>query len=492
MIGTQAPRVRWAPPYARSRVDEVVQVAETVGLHLDEFQIGVLTDACGVREDEKWSAFEVGGDIPRQNGKGGIIEARELAGVFAFGERLQLHSAHEFQTATEAMLRMEDLLAADPWTSSQVKSVSRSHGAEGFVFKSGQRLRYRTRTKGGGRGFTGDTLYLDEAMVLPEMFIGALLPTLSGRSLVGNPQVWYLGSAVDRFVHEHGLVFARLRARGHAGGDRSLAWFEWSGADALDAEGKPITPDHYDVVALLADRAAWAAANPGLGIRISAEHIEKELRSMDPRTFAVERLGIGDWPDVNEDAAVISLANWSSAARPDLQPIDPVAVCFDVAPDRSSASVVVVGPGPDGVPVADVVRSERGTAWVVPAVLEVTRSRRVSTVVCDAAGAAGALVYELDREGLRVETVSAREHAEGCGLLYDLVDQKDKFHHRAQAVLTGALRAARKRPLGGAWAWDRKTATDISSLVAVTLAVWAYLTKVPKPVRVINLATVEA
>jgi hypothetical protein len=34
------------------------------------------------------------------------------------------------------------------------------------------------------------------------------------------------------------------------------------------------------------------------------------------------------------------------------------------------------------------------------------------------------------------------------------------------------MRGGAKRPLGDAWAWSRKAAVDISSLVAVTLALW--------------------
>jgi hypothetical protein len=82
-------------------------------------------------------------------------------------------------------------------------------------------------------------------------------------------------------------VFARIRERGLAATIPALAYFEWSVDDAeLD--------DVDDEVA--EDPEAWAQANPGLGIRISREHIAREQRSMDPRTFAVERLGVGDWP----------------------------------------------------------------------------------------------------------------------------------------------------------------------------------------------------
>ena len=60
----------------------------------------------GERADGKWAAFETALIVPRQNGKGSILEARELAGLFLFGEQLILHSAHEFKTAQEAFRRV--------------------------------------------------------------------------------------------------------------------------------------------------------------------------------------------------------------------------------------------------------------------------------------------------------------------------------------------------------------------------------------------------
>src|SRR5205823_6021141 len=142
--------------------------------------------------DGRWAAFEVGLVVSRQNGKGGILEARELAGVTEFGERLLIHSAHQFDTSMEAFLRMENLIEEAGLVGELRKrgGVSRSHGAEGFSFRNGARLRYRTRTKGGGRGFSADLIVLDEAMILQESSLAALLPTLSARE---NPQVWYTG-----------------------------------------------------------------------------------------------------------------------------------------------------------------------------------------------------------------------------------------------------------------------------------------------------------
>lgn len=259
----------------------------------DPWQELVAEHALGVRGNGKWAAFEVGLNVSRQNGKGGVLEILELGGIFAFGERLIIHSAHEFATANEAFIRMEELLE-EGGLHKHLKprgGVSRSHGMEGFVFKTNQRIRYRTRTKGGGRGFTCDRLILDEGMMIDEFAHGALIPTLSARD---NPQVIYAGSAVDQQVHEDGVVFARIRERAVKGGDPALAYFEWS-AEAKTDDGEDMVPDQLSDE-LLADPQKWAQANPGLGIRISPDHIGHELVALDNRSFAVERLGIGDYP----------------------------------------------------------------------------------------------------------------------------------------------------------------------------------------------------
>lgn len=478
VTGAQTPRIWSAPPCVSSRGVEAVQAAASVGLVLDPWQVFALDKALGVREDGKWSAFEIGLNVPRQNGKGGLLEARELAGIFAWGERLILHSAHEFQTATEAMLRMEDLLASEPSISCLVKSVSRSHGAEGFTFKSGQRLRYRTRTKGGGRGFTGDTLILDEAMVLQESFIGALLPTLSGRSVEGNPQVLYTGSAVDQMVHEHGIVFARIRDRGRRGGDPSLAYIEHSADPGVDSDGEEVALSELPGD-LLKDAARWAEANPGLGIRISSEHVEKELRSMDGRTFAVERLGIGDWPAVHAvDGEVISVEDWKALTDPESEVVDPVRFAFDVKPDRSVASISVAGLRADGLRHVELVERRKGTGWVADRLAElVSHHEAPGGVICDPYGPAGSLVHDIEEAGVEVQKVTAREHADACGMIFDLVEQQG-LRHLGQGEFAAAIKSATKRPLGDAWAWSRKGGVDITPLVSGTLALWGVSTLV--------------
>lgn len=457
--GAQRPRLVSIPASSSSVGAEAVQLAAEAGLILDPWQAFVLEHALGIRNG-RWAAFEVGLIVPRQNGKGAILEARELAGLFLLGERLIIHSAHQFDTSLEAFRRLESLIQDNPEFHKRVKpkGYKHSHGEEGIEFKSGQRIRFRTRTKGGGRGFSSDCLILDEAMILPEASHAALLPTLSARP---NPQVWYTGSAVDQAVHEDGAVLTRIRNRGLAGDDPSLAFCEWS------AEGT--NPGDITLAALNSSEAV-ATANPGLGLRITSDYVDKERVSMTPRGFAVERLGIGDWPLLDDGGAVISIERWLSLADHDSKPLDPVCFAWDVPPSRASGAIGVAGFRPDGHLHIEVIDMRPGTGWIAARLAELTERHDSLGVLYDQAAAGASLQPEIEAEGVETTAVKAGEHARACGMLFDRVE-RGTVHHLATVELVNALRVATKRPLGDAWAWDRRTSTvDISPLVAITLA----------------------
>lgn len=435
------------------------------GLHLDPWQQFVLRSALGERPDGRWAAFQVGVEVPRQNGKGGLLEARELAGLFLLGERLIIHSAHEFPTSLEAFNRLLALIEDTPELSARVakNGVKRSHGEEGITFKSGQRIRFRTRTKGGGRGFTADCLILDEAMVIPEAMHGALLPTLSARP---NPQVWYTGSAVDQETMEHGLVFGRVRARAKRGDREGLAYFGFS----ADAESPADVTEE-----MAADPAQWAKANPAGGYRITAEHIDHERRAMDPRTFAVERLGVGDWPSPDAvKGQVLDPEKWAGLVDERSSAKDPVCFAFDVKPDRSGASICAAGVRPtDDLVHVEVVERKAGTGWVLDRLPELVREHKPRKVLCAQGSPAMSLVPKLEALGVEVEVVSGPEHAQACGDFFDAVDDTRTVRHLGTQELVAAVRGAVSRPLGEAWAWSRsKSTVDISPLVGVTLARW--------------------
>lgn len=457
MRGVQSPRVRSVPPRVEPDEDSpgvlAVQFAATAGLVLDEWQRAVLVDALAQRPDGKWSAREVGLCVPRQQGKGSVLEALEMAALFLPDPDgpppLILHSAHEYKTADEHFRRMRDLIEGNTRLSKQIRIVRTASGAQAIELVSGARLRFVTRTSGSGRGFSPDLVVMDEAYNLSDESMAATMFALSARP---NPQLWYTSSA----GMPSSSVLARVRARGVAGGDAHLAYFEWSAPDDADLD----------------DPQAWAMANPALGtIRpngsgLALDTVQSERLSMPDEQFARERLGM--WADT-AGVQVVPQERWLACADRESQIDGPTVFSLDVAPYGESASIAVAGIRADGLPHVEVVEHHARTGWVVARVSELV-GRWSGTVSIDPTGPAGALLQPLKDAGVSVREFSTREHAQACAGFYDAAVEA-RLRHIDQPALNAALAGAAKRAVGDAWLWSRRSSTvDISPLVAVTLA----------------------
>jgi hypothetical protein len=458
--GAQAPRFRTVPEYVSSAGVEVIELAAMAGLYLDPWQQRDLTDMLGERADGKWACFEFGEVVSRQNGKGGILEARELGGLFLLPERMLLHTAHQFDTSLEAFRRLLFLIENCDDLRRRVKRVVKSHGEEGIELLDGTRIRFRTRTSGGGRGFSGDFLALDESMILPKSTVSALMPTLSA---MPNPQIVYTGSAVDEEEHVHGLVMARVRDRGIRGEDPRLGYVEY---------GAPF--DHPDEVGEedARNEEYWAQANPGLGIRITTETVAAEQRSMDPRAFAVERLGVGAWPKLDtDDSDGITRPVWDAAERTTSVLQDPIRICVDVHPERRGSAIVAVGLNQQGVRHIELVEYSRGTAWVPGRVKDLLASHQVAgKVLIIARSPAAALIPKLTAIGIEVEEVDQAEYGKACGAIVDDLESGATVHI-GQPKMQAAALGAKQRSSGETLVWSRKSsAVDICPFVAATVA----------------------
>jgi hypothetical protein len=468
LIGDQRPRICTIPPAATSTGEEAIHLCKIAGLHLDPWEQFLLDAALGETEDGLWAASEVGICVARQNGKGVLLEARELTGLFLLEEEYIVHTAHLYTTAMDGFRRLEELIAGTPEFSRKVKRFSRTNGKEGVELKTGQQVAFRTRTAGGGRGLGGSPVLLDEAMSIPEAAHRALYPLLTAQS---NPQIWYTGSAVDEEEEDNGVVFAKVRERGMAGDDPRLMYAEFSpDCDSPEKAGE-----------LLDNPEAWAQANPGLGIRIGREYIEGERRAMSSRGFAVERLSIGAWPSTEEiEESVIDRIVWKRREDPLSEIVGPVALAIDVSPSRATASISAAGFREDGKAHVEYIKPDRdeedlrvgeGTGWVVDRLVQLIEDGDVQAIGLDKASPAASLLKELeDRLSIELTVFGASEYAQACGVFYDAVVE-DGLRHIGQAPLTTAVEGAKKRPLRDAFAWSRKeSSVDITPLVSSTLA----------------------
>jgi len=445
LVGVQTPRIMSQPPRVGTLGGEAADLAAQAGLVLDPWQRLVVDGAFGIQSDGRWSAFEVAVVVPRQSGKGSILEAIELAGLFLFDEELIIHSAHEFKTAVVAFNRVVSLINANDWLRRQVRRVRTSHGDEGIELNNGHALRFMARTKGAGRGFTGDRIILDEAYNLGPESMAALLPTLSSRP---NPQLVYASSA----GMATSLQLQAVRERGKSGTDRSLAYFEWSAPDDCDPE----------------DRANWAQSNPALGIRISEEFIGREKAAMPAPEFARERLGI--WDD-GYRGSVISAEDWRACLDPTSRIEGPPRFAVDVRPDRSAAAIGAAGRRADGLWHVETVDAQSGTSWVVPRLVQLLERWGSAPVGIDPGGPAAPLMTAMLAAGLEVAATSTQEMTQASGLFFDRVTDRS-LRHVPQASLDAAVAAGQRKWLGDKWLWARKEAVDVTPLLACSVALF--------------------
>lgn len=448
IMGHQEPRIYTGPTYDSTPGKEAIDLAAMAGLHLYPWQQFVLSHSLGesiVRDKRRWAAFEVGLVVPRQQGKGSILEARELFGLFLEPrEKLILHSSHEFKTSVEAFLRIKTLIDGSDWLTRKVKHIRTSHGDEGIELTDGSRLRFVARSTGSGRGFSGDLLVLDEAYNLGADQMAALLPTLSARP---NPQVWYTSSAGMASSDQ----LRQVRVRGRKGDSDRLAYFEWSCPEGVDMD----------------DPQNWAQANPSMGYRVEQDFVAAERKALPDDVFARERLGI--WSEDNE-RAVIDLVRWAGLADPDSRPGEKIAFAIDAKPDRSVAAIASAGRRADGRLHTKIVDHRPGMGWLVERIKTLHERYRPVAIILDPSGPAGSLISDLAEVGIEPILVSAREMGQACGAFHNDV-MNDQLRHTDQDSLNTALAAATTRNLGDAWAWDRRRGHgDICPLVAATLA----------------------
>lgn len=460
LLGCQTPRLRSVPPAVSSAAQETIELAASAGLVLDEWQQLSLIDALGETERGLWSAFEVVEIVARQNGKGGIIEARELGGLFLFGEKRIVYTAHLTETALDAFYRLLELIQSTPDLDRKVKAVNTANGKEGIILKpefGGGRIRFKTRIASGGRGLQGDCTILDEAMYVQPTMIGSLVPAMATRP---NPQLWWVGSAVDKRIMPHGASFSRVRRRGIAGAPR-VCLNEWSAPEDTNPKDPPVE--------------AIAAANPGLGIRITMEFVRDEQGAMTPETWAVERLGIGLWFEDEDTPAVIDPEVWRALkGRTGL--VGPVALGLSMTPYRPGGtqvlSIAAASYTTDGKKHIEVGYHDTGIGAAAEVGRLVARLRPCALVI-NGNDPAMALKPELLKLDIEPEEMSASQMAQASGAFH-LDAVAALLQHTGDPLLQGALAAAGQRIVtGGGWAWTAiEPGADISPLEAGTAAHW--------------------
>jgi hypothetical protein len=449
------PSLRVAPRASRNEADDAIFLSSAYGLIPSPWQAQVLHDWMGLDRRGQWAASKCGLAVPRQNGKNGIIEIRELFGMVELGEKF-LHTAHEVKTARKAFLRIASFFENErkyPELAKLVKEIRKTNGQEAVVLDNGGSVEFVARSKGSARGFTVDVLVCDEAQDLSDESQSALLPTKSAAPL-GNPQTIFTGTPPGPRMN--GEVWERLRKSAMSPKPRRLAFTDYGLSGPL--------PD-------VANRDLWHLTNPELGGRLHLATLLDEFDLMDDETFARERLGW--WEDPESVGSIFESGAWDLCLVPEKETSGiETGLCFGLAVsvDREWTSIAAAGFRRDGLKHVEVVERRRGIRWAPKRMLELLAKHGAGPVVIDGGGPSSSLQGALEDEGVDLVVYPLKRVLDACAQASD--DVKDvKWRHLGQESLDSAVDGAVKRDVGDRYAWGRRKSTcDISPLEAVTLA----------------------
>ena len=488
--GSQVPTHRLAPDYEFTRGDEAIELGAIAGYELDPYQQEFLRDGLGVvtvpsphhvdgRLVQRWAAMEAAIELSRQNGKSVAFEVRAISGLYLFRERRIVYSAHKGETVMEAFNRIADAILSDGELKAELKpnGIRHTNGKEAIELRTGQKLKFRTRTAGGGRGLAGDCVILDESQDLVDDHLSALMPVVSAQP---NPQLWYGGSAGGKKA----TVQGRLVRRATTGSPR-LVMHRFA-AEESDPPGDPLT---------------WAKVNPAMGRRMALESIQSEYEAMSARAFAAERLGIGDYPREEGEEWVIPRRRFERAEDEHSEAVGPVAFAVEVSWDMLRASIGVAGRRRDGGKHFEPIAAEVGKLWVVDELKRLMGKHPNLGVVLDPGSPANTLIGPMRDAGIEAHLLKSYDLTTAFGDFYSGIMDWSRhpvpvpathdpacpgcvpaYRHRGGTVLTGALAEASTRTVGGSTTWKRATSADVSPLLAVTWACHALsILQAPKP-----------
>ena len=389
--------------------------------------------------------------VGRQNGKTRILLLRILAGLFLFPERLIVHTAADRSLPRHVFGELVDAIQDVPMLAEQIAKVTLTNGNEALTLIDGSQYRIMAPRQQAMRGWTVDTLIVDEAR---EQRDDAMLSAaIYMQRAVPNSQLWLVSNAGD----PDSIILRRYRDRGLAavdapGTDESIALIEYS-AD----------PDRG-----IEDPEGWREANPALGISIRPDSIIEELRSDDPQKFRTEALC--QWVET-ATATAVPLDKWILCGDPDLKLEAPelgdrVMMAVDVDPARLEAAIViaVTKPAPPDAPIDEDTGEPIGPPTMIGVaerwisedgvdenVIARALQRWANLWIPEAIGfdpyTCSGLIERLPPDTYPTEAVTGVKWVNACSALWDAT-VNESIVHRSDPYLDAQIASAGRRDVG--------------------------------------------
>lgn len=448
--GATKPRLQNIPLKGKSKLDDVKQLCEIIGMPLLPWQEYVLKDMLTVDKKDMWIRKTNLLLIARQNGKTHLARMLILAHLLKWDSRNVLIMSSNRSMALDTFRQVAYALESNDHLKGFVKQIRYANGTESIEMLDGRRLDVVAATRDGSRGRTADFLFIDELREISEEGFRAAIPTTRARP---NAQTLLTSNAGDAFS----VVLNGMRERALENPPKSFGFYEYS------------APQYCKIT----DRSAWAQANPALGYTITEEAIEEAIATSPIENTRTETLCqwidslASPWPhgileETSDSALTIPVGGYTVFA-------------FDVSPSRRNASLVAGQILPDGrigvgilqtwesqVSVDDLKIAVDIKAWA-----DQYRPRQI----CYDKYTAQSIADKLTNSGQVCQDVSGAAFYQACGDLLDgLVNHR--VVHSGQENWVQQMNNCAAKTNDSAWRIvKRKSAGDVSGAIATAMVV---------------------
>jgi phage terminase large subunit-like protein len=455
LLGHVKPRIHTPFLKGDSRVQEVADLAEKIGMPLLDWQRFVLEDMLRIDAKGDFRRKTLGLLIARQNGKTHLARMLILAHLFLWDSKMVVGMSSNRNMALDTFRQVANAILDNDFLKDQVRQIRYANGQESITTLKGNRYQIVAATRDGSRGITSNFTFCDELREISEEAWKALRPTTratGGQTLVCS-------NAGDAYS----VVLNDLRERALSYPSPTLGWYEYS------------APPHCKVD----DRNAWAMANPSLGKLIDEETLEEAVATNPINNTRTEMLC--QWVDSMTSPFTTQMVTDTSDSNLQITPGGNIVFAIDVSPSKRSGALLAgklnqatgkIELGLMQLWTSDVAIDDLKMAADVHAWAQKFKPR----VIMYDKYATASIAQRLQQSGQKLEDCSGQSFYQACGEILDAFVNV-RLVHSGQKELTESWFSVGAKTNDAGWRIvRRKSAGDVTSAICSAMIVH-YLTK---------------
>jgi phage terminase large subunit-like protein len=455
LVGQKIPRIHTPFLKGDSRVQEVADLAEKIGMPLLEWQRFILEDMLRIDAAGEFRRRTLALLTARQSGKTHIARMLILSHLFLWNSKMIIGMSSNRNMALDTFRQVANAIEDNDFLKAQVKQIRFANGQESITTLKGGRYQIVAATRDGSRGLTANFLFIDELREITEEGWKAARPTT--RATGG--QTLTCSNAGDAYS----TVLNDLRERALSYPSPTLGWYEYS------------APAHCKVD----DRNAWAMANPSLGFLIDEETLEEAVATNPINNTRTEMLC--QWVDSMTSPFTTQMITDTSDSNLQITPGGNIVFAIDVSPSKRSGALLAgklnqatgkIELGLMQLWTSDVAIDDLKMAADVHAWAQKFKPR----VIMYDKYATASIAQRLQQSGQKLEDCSGQSFYQACGEILDAFVNV-RLVHSGQKELTESWFSVGAKTNDAGWRIvRRKSAGDVTSAICSAMIVH-YLTK---------------